>query len=481
MSAATSTVAVKDKAEQVLDIERAAVSLKENRRKGHDFGRQDILTGLYSRNDFQDQCGEILVRARTAGQRLALILMGLDRFKDLNNAFGYRAGDEALANIAKSLSALLTENDRIGRFGSDEFALLLAGPSNTGDVMSAVTGLLGAATSAMRRYVPGLRSGASAGVALFPEHGAEVHELIQSADIALDRAKVEAKGQAQVYEPHMRAAALNRLGKLTAFQKAIENGEIKPFYQPQVRLSDRRSYGFEALARWVTAEGHIIHPGDFKIVLDDPDAVILLGERMLQSVSHDLRHWHSIGIPNCKVSVNAAASELRCEDYAEKVADLFASNKVPLSQLTIEITESVLLDDTTSKIARTLSDLRKLGACISLDDFGTGFASLTHLKSYAVDQIKIDRSFVIHLMSNSNDRAIVRATLTLARGLGIRTVAEGVEDIAQLKSLQALGCDYGQGFFFSPALPADQAGAYFQAHRAYKKAQLHQFVVPPAF
>ncbi|MCB8819783.1 putative bifunctional diguanylate cyclase/phosphodiesterase [Microvirga rosea] len=440
--------------------------------------RPDILTGLYDRRHFQDQCAELVGQARAAGHRLALILMGLDRFKDLNNAHGYKAGDEVLADIARNLNALLADGDRIGRFGGDEFALLLSSPSDESDVMSAVRGLLEAATGAMRRYMPGLKSGASAGIALFPDHGSEVDELIQSADMALDRAKIETRGQAQIFEPHMRDATLDRLGKLAGFRKAIENGEIKPFYQPQMRLSDRRSYGFEALARWVHADGRILHPADFKIALDDPDAVVLLGEHMLRSVSQDLRHWRSIGIPTCKVSVNAAAPELRRGDYAEKVASFFAANKVPLSQLTIEITESVLLDDMTSKIGRTLSDLRKLGASISLDDFGTGFASLTHLKSYAVDQIKIDRSFIVHLMTDAHDRAIVRATLSLARGLGIRTIAEGVENAAQLKSLQMLGCDYGQGYFFSPALPADQAGAYFAAHRAYQKAQLHQFVVP---
>lgn len=446
-------------------------------RQGQDPSRQDALTGLCSRSHFRGRCSETLAQARDAGRQIALVLMGLDRFKDLNNTLGYKVGDEVLVDVAQNLKSLLNSNDTIGRFGGDEFALLLTSISNKNDVTTVAGKLLESTARIMRRYMPGLRSGASLGVARFPEHGADVDELIQNADIALHRAKAEGRGQVQMYEPHMRVTALGRLEQLAAFQRAVESGEIKPFYQPQMRLSDRRSYGFEALARWLRPNGEMLYPAQFKAALEDPDTAILLGEHMLQSVSHDLERWRLAGMPHCKVSVNATAPELKRGDYPDKVARLLSSKRIPFSQLTVEVTESVLLDDKGADITQTISDLRRLGVSVALDDFGTGFASLTHLKSFAVDQIKIDRSFIVHLTSNANDRTIVRATLGLAKSLGMQTVAEGLENIAQLKCLQMFGCDFGQGFFFSPAMPVERAETYFRAHRAYQKAQLHQFVL----
>lgn len=439
---------------------------------------QDNLTGLSTRADFQNRCEEAVVAAEHTGGTIALFLMGLDRFKDLNNMLGHQIGDAVLVEIARGVQPLLETSDLAARYGGDEFALMMTGVSSPGDAQPVASRLLEITAASVRQKAPNFRSSASVGVALYPDHGSNVTELIQNADIALRRAKTAGRGQAQVFSPHMRAALVERLQQLSAFQRAVEVGHVRPYYQPQMRLSDRRSYGFEALARWVLPDGDILYPAHFQAALEDSDSAILLGEHMLRQISDDLRHWRDADMPVCKMSINVTAPELKRGDYPERVARLFSAKGVPLSQLTVEITESVLLDEKTSQVAETLSDLRKLGVSISLDDFGTGFASLTHLKSYAVDQIKIDRSFISEVTSNMDDWAIVRATLGLAKSLGIQTVAEGLEECAQLKCLQTLGCDYGQGFFFSPAVPADEAEAYFRLHRAYKKAQLHQFVLP---
>lgn len=439
---------------------------------------RDSLTGLSTRAEFQDRCGEAVTAAKHSGSPIALFLMGLDRFKDLNNMLGHQTGDDVLVEIAQGLSSLLKTSDLAARFGGDEFALMMTGLSSPTDAQPLASRLLEITAASVRRKAPNLRSSASVGVALFPEHGSNVDELIQNADIALRRAKTEGRGQTQVFSQQMRATLVERLQQLAAFQRAVEVGEVRPYYQPQMRLSDRRSYGFEALARWVLPDGEILYPAHFQAALEDADSAILLGDHMLQRISDDLRRWQDAAMPACKMSINVTAPELKRGDYPDRVARLFQGKRVPLSQLTVEITESVLLDEKNSQVTETLADLRKLGISIALDDFGTGFASLTHLKSYAVNQIKIDRSFISELTSNTDDWAIVRATLSLARSLGIQTVAEGLEEKDQLKCLQALGCDFGQGFFFSRALPADEAEAYFRMHRAYKKAQLHQFVLP---
>ena len=301
--------------------------------------------------------------------------------------------------------------------------------------------------------------------------------MIQNSDIALRQAKAEGKGRVKFFEPGMRAALDKRLHQLELFRSLLESGYLRPFYQPQIRLSDRRSYGFEALARGVQPDGRILYPGEFLAALEEPETAILLGEHMLRSVSEDLQQWRETQMPACKISVNVAGPELTSDDYHEKIADLFLSKGLPLSLLTLEITESVLFDDF-SKVAKTLANLRKLGVSISLDDFGTGYASLTHLKSFPIDQIKIDRSFVTNLPVSAGDRAIVRATITMAKGLGIDTVAEGLENEEQLRALRMLGCDYGQGFLFSPAVPADDAEEYFRRNRAYRRAVLPHFALP---
>lgn len=461
---------------------RTSTGLQGTTRRGTDRKSEhrasyDSLTGLYNRSQFQERCEEVLNEARRVGAKIALFLLGLDHFKHLNNLLGFKTGDAVLVEIAQALQSLMSNRDLVSRFGDDEFALMM-GLSSENDMHVIASRLLEAAAASMRKHTSSFSIGASLGVALFPDHSTDVSELIQNAGIALSRAKSEGRGRVEFFKPKLREALIQRLQQLSMFQSAVEAGEVRPFYQPQIRLSDRRSYGFEALARWVLPNGDILYPGQFQAVLDDPDAAILLGEHMLQSVCIDMERWRDTNMPACKVSVNVSAPELKRGDYPSKIAGLFSSRGLPLSQLTIEITESVLLGDRASQIAKTLSDLRKLGVSISLDDFGTGFASLTHLKSFAIDQIKIDRSFVANLPTSANDWAIVRATMNLAKALKIETVAEGLESEKQLKCLLALGCDCGQGFFLSPAIPASDAEAYHRANRALKKAQIYQFELP---
>lgn len=450
---------------------------EERGSEGHGSADQDALTGLSTRPRFQCHFAKALAEAPASGNKVALALLGLDNFKDVNSALGHKAGDCLLAEVASRIQDILGSKDAASRFGGDEFAFFLTGLKSVSDVEPISHGLMEAVSDTMAKHAPRLRSSASLGVALYPDHGTDAAELIQNGDIALCRAKAEGKGKVKFFEPGMRSALDKRLQQLTTFKSLVDAGNLRPFYQPQIRLSDRRSYGFEALARGVLPDGRILYPGAFQAALEDPESSVLLGEHMLRSVSEDLQHWRQTQMPPCKVSVNVTGPELSCEDYPEKVADLFLSKGLPLSNLTLEITESVLFDDF-SRVAQTLANLRKLGVSIALDDFGTGYASLTHLKRFPIDQIKIDRSFVTNLPVNAGDRAIVRATITMARGLGINIVAEGLENEEQLKALRMLGCDYGQGFLFRPAVPADEAEDYFRRNRAYRRAVLPHFALP---
>ncbi|MBF9232625.1 EAL domain-containing protein [Microvirga sp. BT350] len=450
-------------ADQLFGVLQDVIVRRAMGRRLQDMATHDPLTGLSNRTHFHAQLENSLTEARHIAGKIAFVLIDLDHFRDLNNTLGHQAGDAILLEVGRRIQALASEADAIARFGGDEFALVMKGISSSDDIMPMVGRLLEAVTSLVTDHSPKIRLSASLGVALFPDHGADINELLQNADIALYRAKAEGRGQAQIFAPQMRAALTERLQQMSTFRSLLEKGKVRPYYQPQIQLTDRRCHGFEALARWILPNGDLLSPAHFPNALSDPEAAVMLGEHMLLSISNDLLRWQKANMPPFKVSINVTAPELRRGDYPRKVAELFASKGVPLSRLTVEVTESVLLDDKATQVAQALSDLRQMGVSISLDDFGTGFASLTHLKTYTIDEIKIDRSFIAGLNSNSDDQAIVRATLVLARSLRIKTVAEGLESESQLRFLRTLGCDYGQGYFFSPAVPAAQAERYFWA------------------
>jgi diguanylate cyclase (GGDEF)-like protein len=417
---------------------------------------------------------EELAKALGAGSKVVVGLVDLDHFKNLNTAIGHQAGDAILAEIAQRLQSVVGSDGEVTHYGGDEFAVILTGIASEEEVKAASSRFIEAIAAATPREAPQLRLGASLGWAISPDHGSDLGEVIENAEIALYRAKAEGRGQARMFKPQMRAALAEHFRQASAFRAALENGYVKPFYQPLMRLSDRRSHGFEALARWILPNGNVVGPSAFQAVLEEPETAFILGEHMLRSVTDDLQRWRMADMPACKVSLNVTAPEIERGDYPDRIANIFASKGIPLSHLTVEITESFLFRKT-EQVAKTLDGLRELGVSIALDDFGTGFASLTHLKSFAIDQIKIDRSFIVDLPSDTHSMAIVRGALGLARSLGIETVVEGIEDEAQLKCVRGLGCDYGQGYLFSPAIPADAAEAYFRKNRLYRRAKLHQF------
>lgn len=436
---------------------------------------------LSSRKDgcVRKRLEEVLTKALGTENRIAFGLIDLDHFKDLNTAIGHHAGDALLVEVAQRIESLVGVDGVVSHFGGDEFVVVLTNLSSEEEVKAISTRILEVVAAATPREAPQLRLGASLGWAFCPDHGSEIDGLVENAEIALYRAKAEGRGQARVFKPEMRDALAEHFRQASAFRSALENGHVKPFYQPLMRLSDRRSHGFEALARWILPNGDIVSPSAFQAVIEEPETAFALGEHMLRSITDDLQRWQAADLPPCKVSINVTAPEIERGDYPDRIASIFASKGIPLSHLTIEITESFLFRKN-EQVARTLTGLRDLGVTISLDDFGTGFASLTHLKSFAIDQIKIDRSFIVDLPLDINSMAIVRGALGLARSLGIETVVEGIEDEAQLKCVRGLGCDYGQGYLFSPAVPADLAEAHYRKHRLYRKAKLPQFDLTPS-
>jgi EAL domain-containing protein (putative c-di-GMP-specific phosphodiesterase class I) len=339
--------------------------------------------------------------------------------------------------------------------GGDEFAVLLS--DVMGDPVPAqVEQALRIMRAAFDYDGHTLDTQATAGLAFYPTHGTSSEDLLKAADIALYAGKTSQRGALSIFEPSMRAGLQRRASMLNVARIAVRDKLVVPHYQPKVELVTRQIAGFEALLRWQHRTLGLQSPATISAAFDDTNLAIELGDQMRMTIAQDLRHWLNLGLKPGRIAINLAPAEFRYEQLAPRVLAPFERLNVPLEALEIEITETVLLGRDSDNVARTLACFRDQGVRIALDDFGTGYASLTHLKTFPVDVIKIDRSFVTSLRPESNDAAIVDAVVSLAKRLGMEVVAEGVEQLEQLHYLNAQGCEYGQGFLFGRAMPAEQ-------------------------
>ncbi|ESR25530.1 hypothetical protein N177_1642 [Lutibaculum baratangense AMV1] len=423
----------------------------------------DDLTGLAKRARFTQTFEEALVAARSAGEQVGLLVIDLDHFKHVNDTLGHRAGDVMLMVTADRLRGSVGPEDCVARLGGDEFAVMVrraAGAEALLDLGRLVSERL---AEPIDYETETLSPGGSVGCALAPLHGASADTLMQNADMALYRAKSSGRGGAAIFEPRMRRAVQVRAEQITTFRDALKTGRVVPFYQPQMRLSDGRVCGFEALARWRMPDDRIATPQAFRHALEDGDVCTRLGLAMLEQVAADARRWIREGLDPGRISVNATSAELMRPDYCDRVRQILDRHGLDGSLLTVEVTETVFLGSGAGRVEQSLLALREMGASIALDDFGTGFASLTHLKTCPVDTIKIDRSFIAGLGKRADDQAIVAAIMHLARSLGIETVAEGVERREQLAFLRMMSCDKMQGFLLSAAVPADEVPLFLEA------------------
>ncbi len=426
----------------------------------------DDMTGLAKRARFTELFEDALQRAEENGDSVGLLVIDLDHFKQVNDTLGHRAGDAMLTVTARRLKACVTEDDAVARLGGDEFAVLLHSVADRQELMAIARHVVQSVAEPIEFENENLSPGASVGCALGPADGASADVLMQNADMALYRAKTRGRGSACLFEPAMRAAVQSRIEQISTFRGALESGRIVPYYQPQMRLRDNAISGFEALARWQRPDGRIATPQEFQHALDDAEACVQLGLAILDQVARDLKKWMEAGYAPDRIAVNATSPELMRGDYPERVMRIFDGHGVPLHLLTIEVTENVFLGQGAGRVEQALRKLREMGAAIALDDFGTGFASLTHLKTYPVDKIKIDRSFITGLGQSAEDQAIVTAIMHLARSLGIRTIAEGVETEDQLTFLRVMACDGMQGFLLGHATPANEVPSFLRSRHA---------------
>ncbi|AWL98922.1 putative bifunctional diguanylate cyclase/phosphodiesterase [Bradyrhizobium amphicarpaeae] len=410
--------------------------------------QHDTLTGLPNRSLLRQQVDEMLLHTRRSTDKVALLMLGLDSFKSVNDTLGHAVGDKLLRGVAKRLRSTLREEDALARLNSDEFAIVQSGLARPEDAVMLAKRLLAAIADPYLLDGHSVVIGASIGIAMAPGDGDDSEKLLKSADMALSRAKLDARGSFAFFEAALDAKAQSRRKIEVELRDAIQNDVLRPYYQPLIDLQSGRITGFEALVRWPHAERGMISPAEFIPVAEDTGLINPLGGLMLRRACLDAANWPD----DVRVAVNLSPLQFRSGNLLSIVTDALKHSGLPPRRLELEITETLLLEKSAQVLA-TLHALRALGVRISMDDFGTGYSSLSYLRSFPFDKIKIDQSFVRDLGANREAQAIIRSIVSLGKGLGVTITAEGVETEAELSCLRTEGCDEGQGFLFSKARP----------------------------
>ncbi|WP_336922835.1 putative bifunctional diguanylate cyclase/phosphodiesterase [Aquipuribacter sp. SD81] len=412
----------------------------------------DPLTGLGNRELLRTRLQRALHHASEDGTPgPGLVLLDLDHFKDVNDTLGHPVGDELLRQVANRLSASVDDRGTVARLGGDEFAVVV--PGSLRDVEGVTRALLDAFDEAVLVGDLRLLVRASAGVAAAPDHGTTPAELMKNADVALYDAKAE-RGRWAVYAPEEDVNSVDRLQLIDDLSVALDDDALDVAYQPQVRVADGRTVGVEALVRWHHERRGDLPPDLFVPLAENAGMMPRLTAFVLDAALAELAGWHAAG-HDVRVAVNVAARQLSDLALPPLVHETLVRHGVPASALVIEVTETGILSDPV-RVDRVVRELRRLGVAIAVDDYGTGHASLSYLKRLDIDELKIDRSFVVDMATRPEDLIIVRSTVTMARELGLRVVAEGVEDAATSAALVELGCDTAQGWFHGRPCPGPE-------------------------
>jgi diguanylate cyclase (GGDEF)-like protein/PAS domain S-box-containing protein len=444
---------------RVVRVTGALLDVTSQRRHAaeiEDLAFRDALTGLPNRALFHERFATAVEHARIKGEKVGLIMLDLDHFKDVNDTLGHDAGDALLRSVSDRLLATFRRGDTVARLGGDEFGVILPGVRGPGDMERPTRLLMELLRKPLHHGGHSLTISASVGAALYPQDDEDVGQLLKNADIAMYRAKDTGRNKVVAFRPEMRSEVERRIHLLREVRAGVQADEFVLYYQPLVSISEpRRVTGLEALMRWRHPKRGILLPGEFMAAFEDPECSLALGEVALDSAMRQMREWMDNGVPFGRVAVNLSASQFRTGGIAETIVSKLEFWDVPAERLALEVTENVYMGWGSEAVSDTVRALHDVGVLIALDDFGTGYASLANLKQFPIDRLKIDRSFV----QNREDAPIVRAVLSLGSSLGMKVVAEGVETVEQLSMLEQLGCDQAQGYYFARPMPAhDVAG-----------------------
>ena len=421
---------------------------------------QDTLTGLPNRALFNERLAAGIEQARQSKSSLSILVMDLDRFKYVNDTLGHDVGDHVLRQVAGRLQRLLRTTDTMARLGGDEFAILLQN-SPSEQAARASQQIIKALEEPITYDEQPLDVGASIGIAHYPEHGEDASALMRNADIAMYVAK--RKGGYAAYDPGYDTHQQEHLSMLGELRRAVEENELKVFYQPKVSLATSTTDAVEALLRWEHPTRGFVSPGEFIPFAEHTGYIKVLTRWVLGAAIRQCGEWLALGRP-LKVSVNISARDLMNRELPDLIAQMLSQHDVPPELLCIEITESGFMEDP-AHAQRVLDALHALGIQLSIDDYGTGYSSLSYIVRLPVDELKIDRSFVMRMSTDPTTLTIVRSTIELGHNLGLKVVAEGVEDEASMKLLRQLGCDQAQGYFMSKPLAVTKLEEWLRTSR----------------
>ncbi|KRW62954.1 diguanylate cyclase [Pseudomonas sp. TTU2014-080ASC] len=432
---------------------------KANEQRIHRLAYYDPLTQLPNRTLFQDRLHTVLQQAERNREWVALMFLDLDRFKPINDSLGHAAGDRMLKEVAQRLSLCVDGQDTLARMGGDEFTLLLYSQNQR---ETALTRAIHVGEQILARLAqPFVLEGreffvsASIGIALSPQDGNELSQLMKNADTAMYHAKERGKNNFQFYQAEMNASALQRIELESDLRHALAQDEFQLVYQPQFSSDGKRLTGVEALLRWEHPQRGNVSPASFIPVLEEIGLVVQVGDWVLQRACRQLALWHEKGVDVPKISVNISPRQFSEGDLHLRIAEALRQSGIPAGKLELEITESILMEDVAAAM-HTLTELKELGVYIAIDDFGTGYSSLNYLKQFPLDVLKIDRSFVDNVPHGEKDAQIARAIIAMAHSLDLTVIAEGVENQEQLDFLRTHNCDEVQGFLLGRPMPARQ-------------------------
>lgn len=423
---------------------------KDLRRLAH----HDSLTGLFNRHSLEDRLGQALATAQREDAPLAVMFIDLDHFKRINDSLGHSVGDALLIEVARRLRTLTRESDIVARLGGDEFVVVLTGIDAVSGAMAVAAKILHTLEQPYAIGGNALHSTASIGVTTFPDDGATIEALMRNADTAMYHAKDGGRNAIQFFAASMNEAAAERLALEGDLREALAAGELELHYQPQVDAVSRRLCGFEALLRWRHPRRGMVSPLKFVPIAEESGLIEPIGAWVIDTACRQLAAWRAAGRNDFRLAVNLSARQLRSSTLVAEVRDALARHALDPDVLELEVTESVAMSDPDRAIGQ-LHALRAVGVTLAIDDFGTGYSSLAYLKMLPIQILKIDRAFVSDIETDANDAAICTATVALAKSLGLKVVAEGVETGAQRDFLVAQGCDLLQGYLFGRPQPAD--------------------------
>jgi diguanylate cyclase (GGDEF)-like protein/PAS domain S-box-containing protein len=424
----------------------------------------DALTGLPNRTLLQDRMGVAMAQAHRRGQRVGVLFLDLDDFKDVNDSLGHLVGDELLKSVGERLSGAIRRDDTVARVGGDEFVVLLTHIADAAQAVQVGQKILALLKDPIRVGDRELFVNGSMGISMYPEDGADFDSLLKNADAALYRAKKEGRDNCQLYTLSLHTAAVARLEMEGGLRRAIERDELFLEYQPALDLRRRRVHGVEALMRWRHPVQGVLQPEEFLPLAESSSLIVAMGGWVLETACRQAKAWQQLGHPELTVAVNVAARQFHDPTLLRRVTAVLAETGLSPSCLELEITETQAMQNPEAT-SRTLTELSALGVRISIDDFGTGYSSLSYLTRLPIHALKVDKSFVQGLASAPGDAAVATAIIHLAHTLKLSVQAEGVETREQLEILSRLSCDRIQGFFYSKPLGIAECGEFLIEHQ----------------